>query len=38
MTLEKIGEQLDLTRERIRQIEIGALRKLAVAMKEKEPR
>jgi RNA polymerase primary sigma factor len=37
MTLETIGKKLELTRERIRQIENGALHKLAVAMKEKEP-
>ena len=33
MTLEKIGLRLKLTRERIRQIESGALRKLAAIMK-----
>ena len=37
MTLEKIGKKLDLTRERIRQIENGALHKLAVAIRRKEP-
>ena len=35
MTLEKIGAHLHLTRERIRQIESEALRKLSVAIKEK---
>jgi RNA polymerase primary sigma factor len=27
-TLEEIGQRIDLTRERVRQIELGALRKL----------
>ena len=35
MTLEKIGERLKLTRERIRQIESGALRKLSEIIREK---
>ena len=35
MTLEKIGAELKLTRERIRQIESEALHKLAEAMKKK---
>jgi RNA polymerase primary sigma factor len=35
MTLEKIGERLGLTRERIRQVESQALRKLAVVIGKK---
>ena len=35
MTLEKIGKHMKLTRERIRQIESEALRKLAAAMMER---
>jgi len=36
MTLEKIGERLGLTRERIRQIESEALKKLHAAIKEED--
>ncbi len=35
MTLEKIGKRLHLTRERIRQIESEALRKLSTVMKDR---
>jgi DNA-directed RNA polymerase sigma subunit (sigma70/sigma32) len=31
MTLEEIGRRLGLTRERVRQIELDSLRRLAVA-------
>ena len=37
-TLEKIGERIGLTRERVRQIETQALRKLQIFLQEKDER
>lgn len=37
-TLDEIGDAMDLTRERVRQIEVSALRKLRMAMAESQER
>jgi RNA polymerase primary sigma factor len=37
-TLKEIGEQLDLTRERVRQIETEALNKLSEGLKDRRDR
>ena len=37
-TLKEIGEQLDLTRERVRQIETEALNKLSDGLKDRRER